>query len=225
MSCYPTFVFFTEMPAAARLARRMIDAFGARLPEFAVAVPVQDGEQLEEDRDRALMALSDPRLLQPRFWLASPLHSIEFWRMPTLLWAIRFGDFDSELYDQGLTEELQQDKRQLALDLHGALLREGARWSYTESGEDKAALFGGSEARAERIARAIGQTDGEAVARELRQTNPWLIGAHQEVARWPALGKLLDEEFILQPGCGEGRGAVFEHRRERPLFLPRVRGR
>lgn len=221
MSYYPTFAFFAEMPAVATLADAMEAALGKDLARLSVELPDDSGAgPIESDPTRVHQLLADPAAGIVRFGLASSLHDIGFWLTPHGFLDIEFGEFDSELYDEDLTDEMCQDKRRIGLLLHGALLGVGAFLAYTESSDNKSATFEYPLDRAVRIARACA-ADVSAVQPMLHKMDPWLVAVRGGSALASALDGWLHAELAPVHAAGEV-GTVYEHRFERPLFLPRV---
>lgn len=219
MSYYPTFAFFDEMPSIAALADAMSAALGGELDELAVELPGSDGAaRMERDPDRAHRLMADNEEGVERFALASSLHCIWFWLVQKRFVAIDFGDFDSELYDEGLTDAMQQEKRHLALALHEALVGAGAVLVYTESRDDTSETYEPPLDRATRVDQAHARGDSPAVQRELKESRPWLVAVRHDSALTDGLDEWLSTELSRVRAMGE-QGAVYEHRHERPLFL------
>ena len=226
MAYHPTFAFFAAVPTTRALADSMIAALGDRLTEFGVDLPADYDSSRVTDGERARRLLEEGAVDVDSFWLASELHSISFWIVRKEYLAIDFGDFDSERYDEGLTEEIRAEKRRLAVDLHAALLRCGASLSYTESGDEKSDTAEPSIDRAARIGAGLATGNIAEAAHQLRRANPWLLalGPHAEViaelhAAW------LAETFDLVANTPANGQRVYESLREHPLFLlPARRG-
>lgn len=219
MSYYPTFAWFPTVPPITLLADAMRAALGGELPEFGVELPADAGGSMECDATRARLLLDQPDSHVERFWLASDLHSVSFWLVRHDYASIDFGDFDSERYDAGLTDEMREAKRRLALRLHEALLGAGAALSYTESGDEKSDTFEPSIERADRIAEALAAGQIERAFGELRGASPWLVGVHTR----GTLAAAIEDWPDFSPVMEVAEGRVYEHRYERPLFLPPVR--
>jgi hypothetical protein len=219
---YPTFAWFPTVPPIAVLADVMRVRLGGELPEFGVELPAEAGGSLECDAQRARSLLDQPDLHVDQFWLASELHSISFWLVRHSYVAIEFADFDSELYDDELTDDMRDAKRLLALRLHAALLEAGATLSYTESSDDISDTVEPSIDRAARIAEALAAGELETASRELRRSSPWLVGVRATGPLAAAIGDWLRTAFLpATEVVAEGR--VYEHRYDRPLFLPPVK--
>lgn len=220
MSYHPTFAFFAEMPEAGALADAMVAALGRDLDELSVEEPDgSDAGRVESDPERARQLLADPRAGIERFALASTLHSISFWLVDDRLVAIDFSDFDSELYDAGLTDAMRQDKRRIALTLHGALVGAGALLAYTESADDHSESYEPPVDRAARIALAHAENDVQTVQHEVQKSGPWLVAVRHDSAVATGLNAWLAADFSPVLAV-DALGAVYEHRYERPLFLP-----
>lgn len=132
--------------------------------------------------------------------------------------SIEFGDFDSEHYDAGLTDEMREAKRRLALRLHEALLAAGATLSYAESGDEKSETFEPSIDRAARISEAFTVGQFERAIEELRCASPWLVGMRATGPLAAVVEDWLRTAFSLVIET-KTEGRVYEHRYERPLFL------
>ncbi|WP_428264147.1 hypothetical protein [Haliangium sp.] len=232
MSHYPMFALLPRALGASDVAKDLLaglggehDRLGAELTEVAVERSSDGGAAIIEcSPERARDLIADPARRVERFFLSSPLHSIEFWLMSDDLLAIEFGDFDSELYDSGLTEAMRESKRQLALTLHAELVEAGAALVYCESSDDTSETLDSPIERAERVANAYAGGEPDVLLRELRAGEPWLVAARGDAAVGAGTRAWLQGSFLV---ALEGRDGclVFEHERHRPLFLPMTAAR
>lgn len=210
MAYYPSFALFSELPSIAVLADSMLTALGNDLTDLAVEVP--GAYRLEADPERVRQLLGEPKA--DYLSLAGEQHCVAFWLVRREFVAIKLWDFDSELYDS-LTDEMRQDKRRFALDLHAALIRAGAVLTYTESADEKSES---SLDRADRVSAARAAGDVETLRREVQQSHPWVVAVRHGSAAAAGLDTWLSTRFA-RVLTSDDQGAVYEHLQERPFFL------
>jgi hypothetical protein len=195
MAYHPTFAFFLEPIAVREVAR-------------ALSKRLRDLELRDEEIDREL-----------RFSLVGAQDEIEVWLMTPTCLSIKFWEFESALYDDGISREMVEAKRGAAEGLHVGLLDDcGACLSYTTYNDSSAARVGAPvEDAAAAIATAMHEKRWRDVETALWQEGPWLLG----VRGLPELERSIRARGSLRTISAPlgARAAVFENDDLQPFFL------
>lgn len=216
MPYYPTFAFFEKPVPIKNVAQVLVDMLGGDLTE--IGFMVEDKRIITVTREETLRFLQKD-LPFFRFWLANDLHSMECALTLKGYLAVDFWDFDSEWYDNGdPSKEMKTEKRQLALNLHAAIIeRCGALLSYTSSADHKYCGFDGHYETADMIYDSIRRQEFNVLSLILaRPLFFWLLGLRKPIA-----AGVLREQVRIDFGevYRNNQAVIFEHKTSRPFFL------
>ena len=220
MSYFPAYAFFVNNYLHQKAAEVIVNNLAQVFTEITLSVN-ELNEQKEfcfSEQAQVLAFLRNKTTDRhiTYLWLANDLHTIKFEFTSEVYIKSDFWDYNSEVYDEGITEELKNEKSQLAVHLLETMIVGcGAEFAYISSVDDEDSGF---DIHAEVTSNALLCLKYRDITNLLeRPSYFWLIASAPEgiLTRTGevALKNLFQEECLTMEII------IFKHKESQPYFL------